>query len=82
MLGGDRTAWLPKGEQSDSSYTTCLQPLEGAEGICSSGEKELADIYQVVAQHSLYHHYKRGESFGQADVHMVCCTSILAPTVK
>lgn len=48
MFGGDCTAWLccsPAGEQNDSSYTTCPQPLEGAEGNCHSGERELADIY-------------------------------------
>ena len=47
MFGGDCTAWLccsPKEEQNDSSYTTCPQPLEGAEGSCPSGENWLIFI--------------------------------------
>lgn len=48
LFGGDCTTWLcysPTGKQNDSSYTTCPQPLEGAEGSCPPGEKGLADIY-------------------------------------
>lgn len=48
VVGGDCNAWLccsPNREQNVSSYTTCPQPWEGAEGSHPSGERELADIY-------------------------------------
>lgn len=48
MFGSDCIAWLcrsSKIEQNDSSYATCPQALEGAEGSCPSGERELDDIY-------------------------------------